>query len=281
MIVYFNNKLLELSKVKISPFDRGFLFADGVYESIRTYRGKLFKYDEHIKRLQRSLSEIRIKFDKLDELEKIIYQLAEINNLAGKDFLVYIQVTRGISFPRKHSFPSSYEQPTIFISVSKLEEVPSDQKNGIKVILLEDLRWLRCDIKSVSLLPAVLANQKASELNAAEAVLYRKDIITEGSHTNFFGTRNGEVVTAPKSNLILAGITRDVVIGLCEKLKINLKEEFIKLNELNNYEEFFITSTTKEIFPAVQIDDQIVWDGKPGKITKKLLSAFKELVANS
>ena len=281
MIIFLNGNILPIEDARISPSDRGFLFADGVYESIRTYSGKLFKFDEHLNRLKRSLSEIRIKFEKLDELEKIISQLAEINNLTAKDFLVYIQITRGVSYPRKHSFPSAKEQPTIFISVSKLDENTAKQQKGVKVILLEDLRWLRCDIKSVSLLPAVLANQKAIESNAVEAVLYRKDLITEGSHTNFFGIDNGKVVTAPKSNLILSGITREIVIGLCKKLKIKVEEEFIKLNELNKYEEFFITSTTKEIFPVVRVDDRIVGSGKPGDITKKLQAAFKELTESA
>ena len=281
MIVYFNNQLLEWSKVQISPFDRGFLFADGVYETIRTYNGKLFKIDEHLKRLKKSLNEIQIKYEGIAGLEKIIYQLAELNNLTGKDFLVYIQITRGVSFPRKHSFPSPDEQPTIFISVSKLDENTADQQNGVRVILHEDLRWLRCDIKSVSLLPAILANQKAVESKAVEAVLFRNDLITEGSHTNFFGIIKGKVVTAPKSNLILAGITREVVISLCKKLKIKVEEEFIKLNELKKFEEFFITSTTKEVYPVVQIDDRIIGSGKPGIITKKLQAAFKELTAVS
>jgi D-alanine transaminase len=281
MIVYFNNQLLELSKVQISSFDRGFLFADGVYETMRTYNGELFKIDEHLKRLKKSLNEIQIKYEGITGLEKIIYQLAEVNNLTGKDFLVYIQITRGVSYPRKHSFPSPDEQPTIFISVSKLDENTADQQNGVKIILLEDLRWLRCDIKSVSLLPAVLANQKAIESNAVEAVLHRNDLITEGSHTNFFGIINGKVVTAPKSNLILAGITRDIVVDMCKKLKIKLEEEFIKLNELKNYQEFFITSTTKEVYPVVQIDDRVIGSGKPGVITIKLQAAFKELTAVS
>jgi len=281
MIVYFNNQLLELSKVQISPFDRGFLFADGVYETIRTYNGKLFKIDAHLKRLKKSLNEIQIKYEGIAGLEKIIYQLAEVNNLTGKDFLVYIQITRGVSFPRKHSFPSLDEQPTIFISVSKLDENTVDQQKGVKVILHEDLRWLRCDIKSVSLLPAVLANQKAIESKAAEAILCRNDLITEGSHTNIFGINEGKVVTAPKSNLILAGITRDIVIDLCIKLKIKVEEEFIKLNELTKYEEFFITSTTKEIYPVVQIDERIIGSGKPGVITKNLQNAFKEFTAVS
>ena len=279
MVVYFNRQLLELNKVQISPFDRGFLFADGVYETIRTYNGKLFKIDEHLKRLKKSLNEIQIKYEEIAGLEKIIYQLAELNNLTEKDFLVYVQITRGISYPRKHSFPSPAEQPTIFISVSKLDENTADQQTGVKIILLEDLRWLRCDIKSVSLLPAILANQKAVESKAVEAVLFRNDLITEGSHTNFFGIIKGKVVTAPKSNLILAGITRDIVISLCKKLKIKVEEEFIKLNELKKYEEFFITSTTKEVYPVVKIDDRIIGSGKPGVITKKLQAAFKELTA--
>jgi D-alanine transaminase len=277
MRVYFNNQLLELNKVKVSPFDRGFLFADGVYESIRAYKGIPFKYDEHLNRLKRSLTEIRLKCDVINSFKKIILQLAEINYLEGKDFSVYIQITRGVSFPRKHSFSSEDEEPTVFISISGIEDNLSSQQNGVKVILREDLRWLRCDIKSVSLLPAVLANQSAVESGAVESILYREDFITEGTHTNFFGVVNGNVVTAPQSNFILAGITRKVVLDLCKELNIKTEEKFIKINELNSFDEFFITSTTKEIFPVVQIDDACIGNGKPGKITIQLLKAFKEL----
>jgi D-alanine transaminase len=279
MIVYFNNQLIELSRVQVSPFDRGFLFADGVYETIRTYNGKLFRFADHIKRLNRSLNELQIKFKDSDELEKIIYQLVEVNNFSGKDILAYIQITRGISYPRKHTFQHQKNSPTVFISISELQINSSQQQRGVKVILQKDMRWLRCDIKSVSLLPAVFANQKAVEAGGVEAVLFRDDKITEGSHTNFFGAKNNLVITAPESNLILSGITREVVIELCKQMNIDLSLEFIKINELKNYDEFFITSTTKEIFPVVQINDWKVGNGSPGKITNELIMAFKELAA--
>jgi len=151
---------------------------------------------------------------------------------------------------------------------------------GIKVILQEDIRWLRCDIKSVSLLPVVLANQKASEAGAAEAILVRDGKITEGTHTNFLAVKDEMVFTAPLSNLILEGITRRVALELCKKLKINFREEFISINKLKDFDEFFITSTTKEITPVVKIDNWTVSNGIPGKVTMYLQSEFKKLIAD-
>ena len=139
------------------------------------------------------------------------------------------------------------------------------------------MRWLRCDIKSISLLPVVLANQKASEEGAAEAILVRDGIITEGTHTNFFAVKDETIYTAPKSRLILEGITRKVVLEFCEKFKIDLKEEFIEKDNLKNFTEFFITSTTKEITPVTSIDYWAVNEGEPGKITRSLQSVFKKI----
>jgi len=277
MMVFLNNRILSLDEANISPFDRGFLFADGVYESIRTYNKKLFRYKDHLDRLKRSLKETRIDFKNLDSLEKIIYDLIKKNNIEC-EALVYLQITRGSAILRTHSFPKEKISPTLFISVKELIEDTEEQEKGVKVILQEDIRWLRCDIKSTSLLPVVLASQKATEENAVEAILVRDGLITEGTHTNFFAVKDETVFTAPKSSLILEGITRKVVLEFCEKFKIDFREEFINKDELKNFTEFFITSTTKEITPVTEIDFWKINQGEPGKITKSLQTVFKKVV---
>ncbi len=276
MIVFINNKFVDEKDAAISPFDRGFLFADGVYESIRSYNGKLFQYKNHIKRLKRSLTEIQINFRQTENLESIIYELIERNKIRGQA-VVYLQVTRGTSIPRKHEFPPASTNPTLFISVQNFSENINEKENGIKVILDKDTRWLRCDIKSVSLLPIILSNQKAKKAGAEEAILIRDGSITEGTHTNFFAVKKNVVFTAPESDFILSGITRKVVLKLCSKLKIKVKEEFIPENDLKSFDEFFITSTQKEITPVVQIDDWKINNSKPGEITKLLQAEFSKL----
>jgi len=278
MILYLNGKFSEFDKIKISPYDRGFLFADGVYEAIRTYHKKLFRHEDHLQRLKRSLNAIRINFNETDTLEKIIYKLIEENKIKN-EALIYLQITRGAAFPRTHNFPEEKTSPTVFISVQDLNIKKEEHLKGIKVILQEDVRWLRCDIKSISLLPAVLANQKAVEANAGEAIFVRNGLITEGSRTNFFAVKNNTVFTAPLSNLILDGITRKVVLELCKELEINYREEFIKADDLKTYNEFFITSTAKEITPVVQIDNWKVKENSAGKITGLLLQAFHHKVS--
>ena len=274
-MVFINNRIIPVEEAAISPFDRGFLFADGVYESIRTYNKKLFRYKDHIERLNRSLKETQIEFKELSSFENIIYELIKKNEIAN-DALVYLQITRGSVYPRTHSFPNENTSPTIFISVKEFKGNIEEQIKGIKVILQEDVRWLRCDIKSTSLLPVVLANQKATDENAAEAILVRDGLITEGTHTNFFAVKDETVFTAPCSKLILGGITRKVVLEFCNKFKIDYREEFINKDDLKNFDEFFITSTTKEITPVVEIDYWKINDGEPGKITKSLQSLFKK-----
>jgi D-alanine transaminase len=276
MLVFLNDKIIPFEESCISPFDRGFLFADGVYESIRTYNRKLFRYEDHLERLKRSLKETRIEFNDVDRLENIIYELIRKNNIK-KEALIYLQITRGEAFPRTHSFPVEKPTPTLFISAKEFKEDDEEQLKGVKVILQEDVRWLRCDIKSTSLLPAVLANQKASEEGAAEAILVRDGIITEGTHTNFFAVKDKTVFTAPKSRLILSGITRGIVLEFCKKFKIDFCEEFIEKDDLKNFTEFFITSTTKEITPVIRIDYWSVNDEKPGKITMSLQAVFKKI----
>ncbi len=276
MIVFFNDKFLELEEVKISPFDRGFQYADGVYEVIRTYFGKLFRFQDHLERLKNSLDALKINYPKMDILESTIYEIIKKNNFIGDNFSVYIQITRGVSYPRKHSFPKDNTNPTTFISVTPIEKI-SKQK-GIKIIFENDFRWQRCDIKSISLLASVLANQHAVEEGAGEAIWIRDGYLLEGSHTNFWAVKNGEVWTAPLSNLILPGVSRKVIIEVCNNSGIKVHEEPIKQNEINLYDEFFVSGTTSEIIPVTQINDDIIGDGKPGEITKNIHAEFNKYV---
>lgn len=278
MIIYLNGSFIPLEEAKLSPFDRGFLFADGVYEAIRTYNGKLFRLEDHLSRLKRSLLSIEIEYNEVDQLDSIIYKLIEKNHFASENIFIYLQITRGSSLTRTHHFPDSTIS-TIFITTNEIKDNDDKRNKGVKVITTEDLRWKRCDIKSISLLPAVLAKQKAHENSAEEAILVRDGVITEGTHTNFFAVRNNTVYTAPEGNFILSGITRKVVIELCNKLDIKVKEEFIKTDKLKSFDEYFITSTTKEITPVAQINDWKPGEKVPGEITQRLLDAFIELTS--
>jgi len=272
MTVYFNDKYIPHDEVKVSPFDRAFLFSDGVYEALRTYNNKFFRWDDHLKRLKYSLKELGINFNDFDRFKNIFTELADINNIKT-DYSVYLQISRGVSFPRTHHYEDNL-LPNVFSFVKPIKDNSKELTNGVKVILEKDLCWLRCDIKSTSLLPSVIANQNAIRNNAYEAILFRDDSITEGSHTNFFAVKNNEIFTAPLSNYILNGITRKVVLELCKENKIDFFEEPININKLKDYDEFFITGTTTEVTPVIQIDDWIVGDGKPGSITLKIQGLF-------
>ena len=272
MFVYFNDKYLPHEEVKLSPFDRAFLFSDGVYEALRTYNGKVFRLDDHLERLKYSLSQLEIPFNDFHQIENISIKLAEINNIKS-EYSVYLQISRGVSFPRTHNYENNLT-PNVFAFAKPIKDNSKEKNIGVKVILEKDLRWLRCDIKSTSLLPSVMANQTAISKNAYEAILFRDDFITEGSHTNFFAVKNNKIYTAPLSNYILNGVTRKVVLGLCKENKIVISEEYIKVNELKIFDEFFITGTTTEVTPVIQIDDWIVGNGKPGNITRSIQELF-------
>ncbi len=272
MLVYFNDKYISHEDVKVSPFDRAFLFSDGVYESLRTYNGKLFRLDDHLKRLAYSLGELGIAFKDFDRIENICNKLADINGIKT-DYSVYLQISRGVSFSRTHHYENNLT-PNIFLFIKPIESNGKGIEKGVKVILEKDLRWLRCDIKSTSLLPAVMANQKAVRCGAFEAILHRENFITEGSHTNIFAVKNNKLFTAPLSHYILDGVTRKVVFELCRENKLDLYEEYIMLPDLKNFDEFFITGTLTEITPIIQIDNYIIRDGKPGITTRKIQELF-------
>mgnify|MGYP001076566341 CR=1 FL=1 len=276
MIVYFNGQFMPKEEVKISPDDRGFLLGDGVYEVIRSYSGRLFKVEEHIRRLARSLRELRIEGVDTEALKGIAEELIEYNELERGDAKLYVQVTRGVA-PRRHSFPDGETSPTVYATASAFQPPRGKWEHGVKVILVPDIRWARCDIKSVALLPNILANQQAKERGAEEAIFVRNGAITEGSHTSFCAVFDGELTTHPKSNYILAGIMRETVLDLCDELDIPVKEFPIFERDLKEADEVMILGTTSEIMPVVQVDDWQVGDGKPGPIAVRLQRAYREL----
>jgi D-alanine transaminase len=280
MIAYFNGQFLPKEEIRISPDDRGFLFADGVYEVIRAYGGKPFKMAEHLQRLARSLREIRIDYPALPELAAIGEKLIAANQLAAGEYAtLYIQITRGAPASRKHPFPDEPVPPTVYVAASPGISQKAKIEKGVKIILTPDIRWTRCDIKSISLLPNVLANQQAKENDAEEAVFVRDGVITEGSHTNFFMIFGGRVLTHPLNGHILPGITRDIIIDLCRQLKIPFQEKLVLGKDLPKAEELFISGTSMEVTPVIQVDDWKVGGGVPGPLSRKLQAAYRKMLA--
>ena len=278
MVVFMNGDFMQMEKARISPEDRGFLFADGVYEVIRSYNGRLFQIDAHLRRLERSLKALRIGFSEVERLREVSRQLIEENGLSSAQAIVYVQITRGAA-PRLHRFPTEDVPATVYACAYMLQPHDDDMQNGTKIITVPDVRWSRCDIKSIALLPNVLACQQASEKGATEAVFIRNGAVTEGTRSNVFGVFHDQVMTAPRSNYILTGVTRELVLGLCRKLNIPVREFPIFEGQLQDAEELFIAGTVVEITPVVKVNDMQVRDGIPGPVTRKLQNALRELVA--
>lgn len=274
-IVYLNGNFVLKDEAFVSPEDRGFNFADGIYEVIKYYGGKPFRYADHMDRLRRSLGEISINFDDLAQFEVVFQSLLEQNGLANQEAGVYLQITRG-SHTRIHQFPENIK-PTVYATVFPFSSKWDQLKNGVKVITTEDIRWLRCDIKSISLLPNVLAAEKAHEQNAVEAIFIRNGMVTEGSHSSFMAVKNGVVYTHPDSNLILPGITKIVIREICKTNHIPLVEEAIPASELKAMDEMMIIGTGSEVTPVVQMDKMQVGNGKPGPVTLFIQEKFFEL----
>jgi D-alanine transaminase len=271
-VVYLNGSMVAKSEAFISPEDRGFNFADGVYEVVKYYRGKPFRYNDHLKRLKRSLREVRIDLEDLDQFEAVFKKLLESNGLINQEAGIYLQITRG-SHPRIHRFPENIN-PTVYAWAFPFSSKPDQLENGVKVITADDIRWLRCDIKSIALLPNVLYAQKAEENGAAEVIFIRNSVVTEASHSNVMGVKDGIVYTHPDSNLILPGITKKVVMEICQANGILVIEEGIKASELEGMDEMMIVGTGSEITPVVNIDGMMVGDGKPGPVTRFIQDMF-------
>lgn len=277
MVVYFNGRFAAKEEVCVSPDDRGFLFGDGVYEVVSVYGGRMFRPEDHWRRLARSLQEIELQGPDEEALAGIARRLIEANGLAERDALVYVQVTRGVG-PRAHVFPEPGTPPTVYACASPFRPPREKCRRGVGVILVPDVRWARCDIKSLSLLPNVLTSQRARESGAEEAVFVRDGVITEGSHTNVGAVFEGRLATHPRSNVVLPGVTRAVVLELCGELGIPWVERPILEQELGKADEVMLMGTTSEVMPVVRVDGRPVGEGRPGPIAGRLQRAFWERV---
>lgn len=277
-ISYFNGAFVPREAVNISPDDRGFVFADGVYEVIRVYGGRPFAVAAHRARLERSLREVRLHWTDVADLAAIVAELLDGNGLAGHDALVYVQVTRGAA-PRAHAFPPDDVPPTVFCGATPYR-ADTARAQGIAAVLCPDIRWARCDIKSVALLPNVLAHQRARDLGADEAVFVRDGVVTEGTRTNACGVRDGVLVTHPLTNLVLPGVTRAVVLELCSAQGIPVHEAPILADAVGQFSELMLLGTTAEVTPVVRLDGHAVGDGRVGPVCLRLAEAFRERVAS-
>ena len=281
MIVYFNERFMDKEKVGISPDDRGFLFADGLYEVIRSYKGSLFRAKEHLSRL--SYGAVHLKFERTDfsELEEIAGELILRNGLESKDATIYFQVTRGAA-KRSHAFPHPLPSPTIYAAASTFDPGPAEKKRekGIHIITIADTRWARCDLKTTALTPNILANQAAVENGAEEAIFIRDGVMLEGTHSNFMAVFDNVLVTAPLSNYILGGITRKFIFELCARENIRVEERPIFEKDIQMATEMMIVGTTTEVTSIVRMDDAIFWDGRPGPFARALQEAYTSEIEN-
>lgn len=274
--VYLNGEFVAEQDAKISVFDRGFTFADAIYEVTAVLQGKLVDFDLHLKRLRRSLGEMAITL-RLDDaaLLAIHRELITRNNL--EEGLVYLQVSRGVE-DRNFSFPATETPPTLVLYTQAKNVIASPQgEQGIKVISLPDLRWGRCDIKTTQLLYACLAKEQARQRGAEDAWLMRDGVITEGTSNNaFIVTREGAVVTRDLSHALLPGITRGALIRLLQARGLRLEERGFTLAEVYDAAEAFITSSTSFVYPVIGIDDQPIGDGTPGELSRQLRQLYIE-----
>jgi D-alanine transaminase len=271
-IVYLNGAFVDRADAKVSVDDRGFVFGDGVYEVTRSLNGVLLEGDRHLRRLERSLAGLDLSFSPA-ELPAISLRLLRDNGLARGEAAVYWQITRGAA-ARTHQFPPVGTPVTVYASASPFTALHDKRATGVATIVLPDQRWARCDLKTVNLLPNVIAKQKAVAAGVHEALLMRDGVIMEGSATNFFGVIDGVIRTHPTTNYILPGITREVVLELAHEMGMTVHERPMFVDDLPKMTESFLTGTTNDVMPVVSIDGRMIGDGKPGPIAGRLYSAL-------
>ncbi|MGN7514720.1 MAG: aminotransferase class IV [Allomuricauda sp.] len=272
--VYVNGEIVSPENAKISVFDRGFLFGDGIYEVMVQLENGVFYKKAHLDRLQDNLKKIGIDYN-VEEIDHQLQPLLKASDLTESSCLIYIQVTRGTA-PRKHSYPKGI--PASVMMYALPYSLPAVNPKHMKAILEPDFRWHRCDIKSISLLGNIMANEAAMSANSDEAALVRDGMISEGSHTNIFFVKNGTVITHPADKHILNGITRMIALKLCNDLDIPVIERPVAENEIEHMDEAFFTGTTTQVASIAQLGDHIFYNNdQVGDITKKLQESFAQL----
>ena len=273
-MVFLNGKLLPLEEAKVPVLDRGFIFGDGVYELVPVYSRVAFRLDEHLSRLERSLAETRIRNPySRAQWRDIVYRLVDAQPF--EDQGVYFQVTRGVA-KRDHSFPKDAE-PTVFMMSNPLVTPPKEVvQRGGTAVTAHDNRWLRCDIKSISLIGNCLLRQISAEADAAETILFRDGKLTEASASNVFVVKRGVILSPPKSHLILPGITYDVVLELARDNGLALELREVAEAEVRAADEIWVTSSSKEVLPIVTLDGAVVGTGRPGPVFARLYQLYQD-----
>lgn len=273
--VYLNGEYIPKDRATISVDDRGFLLSDGIYEVTPAYRGRLFRMDRHMRRLQHGLDALRIEYDPAG-LPDMHARLIAANTLASEDVaIVYMQITRGVA-PRTHHFPPKGTPPTVYAFAQAYHRPELARwKRGYEAITVPDRRWDRVDIKSIGLLPNVLAQQAAVDAGVEDALFVNDGVALEGSHNNVFAVLDGVATTHPATHRILHGVAREYVIELAHAQGIGVEERPVLLEEMRGADEIFFTGTTTEVRPTVRLDGEPVGNGKVGPIAKALYEAFK------
>lgn len=277
MLAYLNGHFLPRASASIPVDDRGFVFGDGVYEVWRAVGGSLFESERHLARLQRGLDQLEIPRPDLarrDRLHEIARRLLTDSDLLEGDATLYVEITRGVA-PRTHQFPAGPVAPTVYATVNRLVTPEDIRSRGAACVTVPDVRWLRCDIKSVQLLPNVLAKQVAAKAGAIEAIMVRDGVVTEGSHTNVVAVLDGTLRTHPANNLILEGITRTVVLEIARALGMSVREEAFRDGDLARVEELFLVGTTTDVMPIARLNGRPVGGGTPGPVAGRLQSELK------
>ena len=273
-IVYLNGEFMPLEDAKVPVLDRGFIFGDGVYEVIPVYSKRPFRLQEHLTRFRRSHDAIRLAYPMSDaDWTKLVEDLVARN--AGDDQSIYLQVTRGVA-KRDHMFPKD-TRPTVF-GMSNPLVTPSRETvdSGVHAIATIDYRWLKCDVKSTSLLGNCLLRQLAADAGAIEVVMFRDGFLTEGSSSNVFVVKNGVILAPPKNNLVLPGITYDVVLELARAHGLPYEVRPVSEAEVREADEIWVTSSTKEVLAVTTLDERAVGGGKPGAVFRRMHQLYQD-----
>lgn len=278
-IVYLNGNHLPLSKAGVSVLDRGFIFGDGIYEVVPVYWQQPFRMQEHLARLDRSLAKIHIAqpFAR-EQWQELIADLLAVQ--PARDYaMVYIQVTRGVA-KRDHAFPNPSVKPTVFAMVAPMTR-PGEaaRANGLRAVSIEDMRWLHCDIKSVSLLGNVLAKQAAIDAGVDEVIQFRGDFLTEGAACNVWLVENGKVFGAPRDNRVLEGIRYGLFQELCSQCGLEFTLEPVARQRMIDADEIMVSSATREVLPVVELDGKPVGKGVPGEVYARLRQAYDDALS--
>jgi D-alanine transaminase len=277
MLVYLNGDYVPRERALIPVDDRGFLFGDGIYEVTRAVGGQLFEPERHARRLRRGVDGLRIALPAgaEDELVRVSERLLAENEMHDGEATVYVQVTRGAVAPRTHQFPPAGTPPTIYVGTTRFTAPDAVRERGVAVTTFPDIRWGRCDLKTVNLLPNVLAKQAAVDAGAFEGVFVRDGVVTEGAQTTIFAVVDGTLRTHPLSERILPSVTREVVLELAAELRIAAREEAFTLEELRGAaSEAFLASTTSDVMPVVSVDGAAIGEGRPGAVGRALGDAL-------